>query len=210
MQSPEWKIVVLNDRAKTYCITDITRFRGESAGLVFASHRDESSQGTWTDRGTSAVLGKKVDILFMFRQNVKGPHNRAGRMFEVDNMTGIANVTNWCMSEAKMSRQMAKFVSTIYCVSRMLKEFPLRVIYTDDEGATTVSLQTTSIKTMQISDDLFVIPKGYKNVKTEELVNTDEQSKNSLRESFDWLGDVDKGEHRKDEHRKDEHRKDER
>ncbi len=192
MQAPEWKIVILNDLSKTYCITDIKNFGGENSGRVFAGHRDEYSQGRWFFKGKSEVLSQKVDILYMSRQQVRGPQTRPGNVFEVEHMTGIANATSWCMTDAKMSKQMTEFVSHIYCVSNTLQEFPLRVIYMDNEGATTLSLQTLSIKPTQITDALFVIPKSYKNVKSEALVYNDEQSKNSLKESFDWLGDVDK------------------
>jgi hypothetical protein len=192
MQAPAWKIVILNDLSKTYYLTDIKNFGGENSGRVFAAHRDENSQGRWFYKGKSTVLNQKVDILYLSRQHVTGPQTRPGSVFEVANMTGVANATTWCMTDTKLSKPMAEFVSRIYCVSNKLHEFPVRVIYMDSEGATTLSLQTKSIKPMTITDSLFVIPKSYKQVKSEDLVYNDEQSKNSLKESFDWLGDVDK------------------
>lgn len=189
--APDWKIVILNDVAKTYWITDVAHLIGTPSARVFTGLRLDMTNGRWFTRPANDMLEQKTIAHYLYRKPAYlGPMQKS-TVFEIAHVTGVTSAVSYCLVAAPMSDSMSKFVSQIYAVAP-LHEFPLRVMYKDAQGIEVASLLTKSIRPTKIKDSLFAIPPGYKKAKDENAVYEDERSKKAMQESFEWLGEVDK------------------
>ncbi|HEY9788264.1 MAG TPA: hypothetical protein V6D17_22940, partial [Candidatus Obscuribacterales bacterium] len=185
-KAPAYRVQLFNRGNGRTFFTVPDKFTGPHASRVFAGHRDDMMNGPWKPDRDTTVAGVHASKLTMFKHP---PSRLSANRFEVEHANGVCSASYSALTGVSLPRQFAEVLSRLYSLPPFLK-LPLEVIYVDPSGAENLSLHTTRITKVTLSDDCFNAPPKLKLAASGDDVYVTETGHAGLVEALNWLGEV--------------------
>jgi len=180
MHAPDWNVTVYNTRGHVYWTVPYKAFKGEVAGRVYASDRQELLAYKWHKSGKEVVAGQST-AKYEIPQLTKEEAQKQSRV--------ILAAWAWVLEDNSMPLQIRETLGKIYMLPP-LAGLPLKAAYkTQSEEkivGTCNALDTGKATRVTVTPDQFLCPKGYKLAATEGEAYVDPLSKQAFEGFSDW------------------------
>lgn len=166
MHSPNWKVVMYNDKTRTYYVESLEDLKQYGKGKT-AQELKQHARLSGTKRGAlGPIAGARATQYFINASSNSGPKQ----------------VEAWITNDIHPPQQLGMLLGKLFDVdtSNFPEGLPLRVKIADDSGKKDLLFETLKIDQQQINTASFSYPPAYKHVNSELEVAVDEQSRKKM------------------------------